>query len=158
MQKQAGERHRQLRVLLFAESESRPKIHEPARGRLNVQEHLGAIWLLFGLTPFVWVRRKGHREIEGAVDSNLNLALNEPIQSAAQELGWLLAATGPIGRIADAEFDQDGCETGRGCIASKRGVAQPDMIESRNAHAWTGRDQPGGTSPAGAFMAEPFRP
>jgi hypothetical protein len=37
-------------------------------------------------------------------------------------------------------------------------VAQPDMIESRNAQAWSGGDQPGGTSPAGAFTAEPFRP
>src|SRR5579859_2253582 len=115
VQKQAGERHRQLRVLLFAESESRPKIHEPAGTRLHVQKHLGAIRLIFGLTPLARIRREGHREIEGAVDSNFNLAPNEPIESTAQELCRLLAASGPIDRIGNAEFDEDGCEAGHGC-------------------------------------------
>src|SRR5579863_6438092 len=105
VQEHSGERHRQLRVLLLAESESRPKIHEPARGRLHVEKHLGTIGLVFGLAPFVWIRREGDREVEGAVDSNFNLALNEPIESAAQELCRLLAASGPIGRIGNAEFD-----------------------------------------------------
>ena len=119
MQEHSGERHWQLRVLLLAKSESRPKIHEPAGARLHVEKHLGAIGLVFGLTPFVWVCRKGHRQLEGAVDSSLSLALHEPIESTAQELCRLPATSGPIGRIADAEFDQDGCEAGRGCIASK---------------------------------------
>jgi hypothetical protein len=158
VQEHSGERYRQLRVLLFAKSESRPKIHEPAGARLHVEKHLGTIGLIFGLTPFVWIRREGHREIEGAIDGNFHLALNEPIESAAQELCRLLVASGPIGRIANSEFEQDGCEASNGCIAAKRGVAQPDMIESRNAQAWSGGDQPGGTSPAGAFLAEPFRP
>src|SRR5580698_4037864 len=102
VQEHSGERHRQLRVLFFAESESRPKIHEPAGARLHVEKHLGTIGLVFGLTPFVWVRRKCHRQLEGAVDSSLGLALYKPIESTAQELCRLLAASGPIGRLTDA--------------------------------------------------------
>jgi hypothetical protein len=158
VQEHSGERHRQLRVLLFAERESRPKIHEPAGARLHIEKHLGTIGFIFGLTPFVWVRRKGHRYLECAVDGSLSLALHEPVESTAQELCRLLAASGPIGRITDTELNQDGCEAGRGCITSKRGMAQADMIESGNAEAGSRRDQPGGTSPAGAFTAERFRP
>ena len=135
MQEHSGERHRQLRVLLFAEREGRPKIHEPAGVRLHVEKHLGTIGLIFGLAPFVRVRRKGHRELECAVDSAFAVVAHEPVESTAQELGRLPAASGPIGRIPDAEFDQDGCEARRGCIASERRMAKADLIESRNLQA-----------------------
>jgi hypothetical protein len=76
----------------------------------------------------VRLRRKRYREFECAVDSSLCPALHELFESTLQELGRLPAASGPIGRIADAELN-DGCEAGRGCVASKRGMAQADMIE-----------------------------
>ena len=60
VQEHTGKRHRQMRMFLFAEGEGRPKIHESARGRLHVEKHLRTVGLVFGLTPFVRVRRKGH--------------------------------------------------------------------------------------------------
>ena len=48
VQEHSRERHRQLRVLLFAESESWPQIHEPAGARLHVEKHLGTTVLILG--------------------------------------------------------------------------------------------------------------
>ena len=119
VQEESGERHGQSWMFPFAKSKGWPEIYESARRRLEVDKHLRTVRLIFGLTPFVRVRRKGHRKLEGGVDSGLGVALHEPVERTAQELRRFPATCSPIGRLADPEFDQDGGETRRGGIASK---------------------------------------
>jgi hypothetical protein len=117
-QEKPGERHWQPWVFLFAKSEGGPKVHEPARRRLHVDEHMRTVRLIFGLAPFVRVRRKGHGKLEGSIDGRLSVVLHKPVERPAQELRGFPATCGPIGRTADAEFDQNGGESRCGCIAS----------------------------------------
>ena len=60
MQEKPGERHGQSGMFLFAKSKGWPEIYESARRRLEVDKHLRTVRLIFGLTPFVRVSRKGH--------------------------------------------------------------------------------------------------
>ena len=65
------------------------------------------------------VRGQRDREFEGAVDYLFAVLANEAVQGPLQKPTGLLVGPFPIGRVRDAEFNKNGGETRRGCIAAE---------------------------------------
>src|SRR5580700_7186745 len=107
--------------------------------------------------PLVRIRGKGHAQFEGPIDLGLAVAPHEAIERAADKFRRVARAPAPIVRVRNAQFDHDASEACGRCIAAEGPVMKSDSIKPWYPQTRSSCDQPGGTRPAGALVADLFR-